>query len=190
MVGAVVPAVGLITSAVVIFYDKTPWLMQAFAWDSFRYRMIEWSNTIHLISGYSIVTGLGPGNWVDIYNSHYGAGDIIVHNSYLQLYADTGILGGLALITAAVVFVRLSISILSSSRQDSWHGAGVGLIGSIIAGAVFASYDVTITGTIMTATSYIYLSIPLLWVLAALLVVSNKHLSLSHHLPSYYRLDR
>ena len=57
---------------------------------------------------------------------------------------------------------------------------GVGLIGSIIAGAVFACYDVTITGTVVTATSYIYLSIPLLCVLAALLVVSNTRLSLSH----------
>jgi len=180
MIGVIVPAVGLITSAVVIFYDKALWLTQAFSIGSLRGRVVLWSNTIRLINGCSVITGLGFGNWVDIYNSHYNTEATHIHNSYLQLYTDTGILGCLAFIIGVLVFARLSISILSSSQHDSWYGVGVGLIGSIIAGAVFACYDVTITGTVVTATSYIYLSIPLLWVLAALLVVSNKRLSLSN----------
>lgn len=43
----------------------------------------------------------------------------------------------LVLIMAVLIFMRLSINILSSSKQNSWYGAGVGLIGGIIAGAVF-----------------------------------------------------
>lgn len=182
MLRVVVPALGLITSAVVVFYDKTPWLMQAFSLDSFMYRVKEiWAKTIPLFKNYDIVTGLGLGSWNELYSARYGVNGYHLHNSYFQMYTDTGILGALALSWAVVVSLRLSISIISSSRQNSWYGVGVGLIGSIIAGGVFACYDVTITGTILTATSYIYLSIPLLWVLAALLVVSNKHLSLSHH---------
>jgi O-antigen ligase len=175
----IVPALGFITLIIIIFHDKVLWLAQAFAWDSLHYRLVEWSNTLHLINGSSIFTGLGPGNWVDIYNNHYNMEDIIIHNSYLQLYTDAGILGMIALIIAVVFFVRASTNILSSSRQNPWYGVGVGIIGGIIAGGVFACYDVTITGTIVTATGYIYLSIPLLWVLVALLVVSKKHLSLS-----------
>ena len=175
--GVIIPIVSFITLAIIIFFNRTPWLITAFSWNSFRYRITEWLNTIHIIKGYSIFTGLGPGNWVSIYNSHYDKADIIIHNSYYQLYNDTGILGIVALIIAVVVFVRLSLKMISSTRQNPWYGAGIGFIGSFVAGAVFACYDVTITGTIPTATSYIYLSVPLLWIIASMFVVSYKHLN-------------
>lgn len=173
----VIPAIALIVSVIVVFYDKTPWLIQAFSWDSLMYRVREiWLKTIPLFEKYEILTGLGPGCWNAQFITQYGANNVHLHNSYFQLYADTGILGMAALIVAAVVFIRISWGIIKSSRQNPWYAMGVGLLGSIIAGAVFACYDVTITGTVLTATSYIYLSVPLLWVLAALLVVSSKHL--------------
>jgi O-antigen ligase len=179
-IGVIVPAVGLITSAVIIFYNKTPWLMQAFSSGSLMYRVEEiWAKTIPLFKNYDIVTGLGLGSWLKLFIDRYGANNYHLHNSYFQFYTDTGILGIVTLMVAAGVFIRLSMNIISSSRHDSWYGVGVGLIGSIIAGAIFACYDVTITGTVVSATSYVYLSIPLLWVLAALFVVSNKRLSLS-----------
>lgn len=177
IVKVVIPAIALIVSAIVVFYDKTPWLIQAFSPDSLMYRVEEiWLKTLPLFEKYEILTGLELGCWNAQFITQYGADNVHLHNSYFQLYADTGILGMAALIVAAAVFIRISWGIIKSSRQNPWYGVSVGLIGSIIAGAVFALYDVTLTGTIITTTSYIYLSIPLLWVLAALLVVSSKHL--------------
>jgi O-antigen ligase len=179
----VIPAVGFISGIIVIFFQQIPWLMRAFSWDSFLYRTKEWSNTFHLLKGYTFFTGLGPGNWVGIYDKHYKAGDIILHSSYFQFYTDAGILGIAALIIAAVIFVRLSLKIRSSSRQNPWQMVGIGLIGSIIAGAVFACYDVTFSGTLPVAAGYIYFSIPLLWIIVALFVVSYQKLSLSCQSP-------
>jgi len=177
MVGVVVPTVGLITSAVVVFYDKVQWLAQSFSVNSASGRVEIWVRTIPLFTDYHFITGIGLGAWFDLYSRLYGATPGHMHNSYLQLYTDTGILGILALITAAAVFVRLTVNILQASKQNPWYGVGVGLIGSIIAGAVFACYDVTTTGTVVTATSYIYLSVPLLWIWSALFVVAHKHIN-------------
>ena len=89
---------------------------------------------------------------------------------------------GAALIIAAVLFVRLSLKIRSSPPQSLWHAVGIGLMGSIVAGAVFACYDVTFSGTLATAAGYIYFSIPLLWIILALFIVSCQKLSLPDQL--------
>jgi hypothetical protein len=180
MLWVVIPLVGIISSIIVIVFHKTPWLTQAFSWDSFLYRMKEWSNTFHLLKGSLFFTGLGPGNWVDVYDKQYKAGDIILHSSYFQFYADAGLLGIAALFIAASVFARLSLTIRSSPQQNPWQGVGIGLMGSIVAGAVFACYDVTFSGTLAVAAGYIYFSIPLLWIMVALFVVSYQKLSLPH----------
>jgi O-antigen ligase len=182
MLWVVIPMVGIVTSIIVIVFNKIPWLMRAFSWDSFLYRTKEWSNTFHLLKGYVFFTGLGPGNWVDVYDKQYKAGDIILHSSYFQFYTDTGVLGVVALTIAAVVFVRLSLKIRSSPLQNPWHAVGIGLMGSIVAGTVFACYDVTFSGTLATAAGYIYFSIPLLWIISALFVVSWQKLSRSDQL--------
>jgi len=174
----IVPMAGILIPLAVGLYGKVQWLAQSFSIDTLLDRVDIWGKTINLLKGYHAIAGLGLGNWFDVYKSHYGRVVIHVHNNYLQLYTDIGILGALALIAALVIFMRHSIDILSASRHDSWYGVGVGLIGGIIAGAVFAFFDVTTTATVVTATGYIYLSIPLLWVLAALLVVSKRRLCL------------
>jgi len=172
----IVPTAGILTPLAVGLYSKVKWLAQSLSVESLLDRVNIWGKTINLLKGYHAIAGLGFGNWFDVYKSHYGTKVIHVHNNYLQLYTDIGIPGALAFIAALVIFVRHSVDILSASRHDSWYGVGVGLIGSIIAGAIFAFFDVTTTATVVTATGYIYLSIPLLWILAALLVVSNRRL--------------
>ena len=174
----IVPMAGILIPLAVGLYGKVQWLAQSFSIDTLLDRVDIWGKTINLLKGYHAIAGLGLGNWFDVYKSHYGRVVIHVHNNYLQLYTDIGILGALALIAALMIFMRHSIDVLSASRHDSWYGVGVGLIGGIIAGAVFAFFDVTTTATVVTATGYIYLSIPLLWVLAALLVVSKRRLCL------------
>ena len=121
--------------------------------------------------------GLGLGAWFKVYSSHYGGTVPIVHDSYLQLYCDAGILGFIAMVLAAIIFIRLSINLLKSSRRNSVNWIGIGLIGSIIAGAVFAIFDVTTSITYVTNTGYIYLVLPLLWIGAALIAVVNTKFS-------------
>ena len=173
----VIPAVGLITGAAVIFYDKTEWLRTTFSTGSLIGRIELWQNTLTLLKGKAVIIGLGLGAWHEVYSGLYGDPVPIVHNSYLQLYCDTGILGFIAMVLAAIIFVRLSRNLLRSSGRNSVHWIGIGLIGSIIAGAVFAIFDVTISETYMTANGYIYLALPLLWIGAALFTVVNIKLS-------------
>lgn len=176
MIGVVVPVVGSVVAVILALYDKVQWLPQILTFGAVTSRVEMWIRTIHLLTGYRIITGIGLGAWFKLYNGLYGAAEGHMHNSYIQLYTDTGILGAVALIWAVVVFVRLSRGIILSSKQNVWRGAGIGLIGSIIAGAVFACYDVTTIGIEGTASSYIYLSVPLLWVWVALFAVTQEHL--------------
>jgi len=167
----------LLTATAVIFYDKAEWLRITFSTGSLIGRIELWRNTLTLLKGKAVVTGLGLGAWHEVYSSHYGDPVPIVHNSYLQLYCDTGILGFIAMVLAAVIFIRLSINLLKSSPRNSVNWVGIGLMGSIIAGAVFAIFDVTTTITYVTDTGYIYMALPLFWIGLALIAVVNTNLS-------------
>ena len=171
LIWVVVPILGLLTIAAVIFYDKTEWLRTTFSAASLIGRTELWQNTFTLLKGKAVVTGLGLGAWLKVYSSHYGSTVPIVHDSYLQLCCDAGILGFIAMVLAAIIFIRLSINLLKSSRRNLVNWVGIGLIGSIIAGAIFAIFDVTTTITYVTDTGYIYLVLPLLWIGVALFVV-------------------
>jgi len=130
-----------------------------------------WKNTFILLKGKAAVMGLGMGAWFKVYSSHYGGTVPEVHDSYLQLYCDAGILGLIAMVLAAIIFIRLSINLLKSSKGNSINWTGIGLIGSIIAGAVFAIFDVTTSITYVSPTGYIYLALPLFWIGVALFAV-------------------
>jgi len=181
MAGAVVPLVGILTWLAVVNYDHIPWLIQVFSTTSFLDRVEYWGNTIDLLKA-SPITGLGLGSYFEIYNSSYVTANsplvVNAHNSYLQLYSDTGFLGLVALIWSAVVMARSSRRILLSSKQSCWYGVGVGIIGGIVAGATQAVVEVTTTGTIVNSpTSYLYIGIPLVWVWAALFSVASAKLT-------------
>jgi len=170
----IVPILGILSTTAVIFYSKTDWLITTFSTASLIGRTKLWQNTFMLLKGKSSVLGLGPGAWHEVYNSHYGDPVPIVHNSYLQLYCDAGLLGFIAMVLAAIIVIRLSIQFLNSSWRNSVTWIGIGLIGSIIAGAIFAIFDTTISETYVTSNGYIYLVLPLLWIGAALIAVVHK----------------
>ena len=172
-----IPFAGLLTGIVVIFYDKTAWLRTTFCTGSLIGRMDLWQNTLILLKGKATILGLGLGAWYKVYSSHYGGSVPIVHDSYLQLYCDAGILGFIAMVLSAIIFIRLSMNLLKSSRRNSVNWVGIGLIGSIIAGAVFAIFDVTTSITYVTDIGYIYLVLPLFWIGAALFAVVNTKFS-------------
>jgi O-antigen ligase len=121
---------------------------------------------------------MGLGAWSELFEKHYGTYYVNVHNSYIQLYADTGILGVIAAVVASVVLVKLSRRILVSVKQSPWCGVGIGIIAGVIAGAAGSIFEVIITGAFKT-TQYYYMGIPLLWIWAALLVVSYQRVFIS-----------
>jgi O-antigen ligase len=163
-------------------YNKIEWLRTSFSTNSLAIRIKLWQNTFTLLKGKAMITGLGLGAWLNVYSSHYGnAVPVIVHNSYLQLYCDAGILGFIAMILAATTFFHVSKNICNSSKRNPVTWIGIGLIGSIIAGAVFAIFDVTISVTYVFGTGYVYLVLPLLWIGAALISVVNVKLTTQHN---------
>ena len=171
-----IPTEGVITGAAVLFYDKIEWLRTTFSTSSFMSRIELWRNTITLLKGKAAITGLGSGSWLSVYNTHYSNSVAHVHNSYLQLYCDAGVLGFIAMILAAVIFIRFSINLLKLHQQHPLYWIGIGLIGTVISGAVFAIFDVTYSVTDVTKTGYIDLGLPLLWIGAALISVINNKL--------------
>jgi len=168
---------GMTAIAAVIYYDQTHWLKATFSTSSLNSRITLWQNTFELLKGKAAVLGLGPGAWLRVYSSHYTIIAAIVENSYLQLYCDAGILGFVAMVLAAIIFVRYVINLLKSNPRNSQTWIGIGLVASIIAGAVFAIFDTTHSITYVTDKGYIYLALPLLWIGAALISVMENKLS-------------
>lgn len=164
-----VPASGMGIAIIAANYHKFSWPSQIFATESLSSRIDIWLKTIDVMKK-SWFTGLGLGTWSEVFK-----GWIQAHSSYIQLWADTGIVGVLAVIAAFAVFVRISWRILKSPRQSLWYGTGVGVIGGMLAGAAASVFDLITYGAFRTP-DYHYLSIPLLWIMAALFVVSYRHL--------------
>jgi O-antigen ligase len=177
----IIPAEGILAALALTFYEKMGWLMTTFSASSFMSRVTLWRNTLTLLKGKAAVLGLGPGAWLEVYSKHYLTTVAIVHNSYLQLYCDAGVWGLVAMVWAAIIFVHYSTKLLKSSRQNSEYWIGIGLIGSIIAGAVFSFFDTTYSITDVISKGYIYLVLPLLLIVVALISVVNDKLSKNEH---------
>jgi O-antigen ligase len=168
----ILPVLGFFIATIIIFYKKETWLRATFSTNSLMSRIRLWQNTLLLLKGKASFTGLGLGAWLEVYGTHYGSSTaIIVHNSYLQLYCDTGMLGFIAMILAAIIFIRLSVNLVKSHQLNSRDWIGIGIIGSFIAGTIFAVFDTTTSVTYVIGTGYIYLELPLLWIAAAMISV-------------------
>jgi len=168
----------------VMFYDKTEWLQATFAVWSLNSRFDLWQNTLTLLKGKAAFFGLGPGAWRVNYNGLFEGNNTHIHDAYLQTCCDAGLLGVIAMIMAAVIFVRLAVKMLRSSRENSGYWINVGLIAAILAGAVFAVFDVTTTITYVTPSGYIYLALPLIWIFAAVFTVTGVPRPANNVIPS------
>jgi O-antigen ligase len=176
-IAIMIPAAALITAFIFDVYSKFVWLSQSLSTITLLDRVHIWANTLLLFTGKYIFTGLGLGSWYDKYRVQYGISVQHIHNNYLQIYADCGILGVLAMVVAYVILVRLTIRIVTASKNNPWYGPAVGLVGGIVAGAFFAFLDVTTNGIVILNNNFMYLSIPVLWIWTALLVTAQKKLS-------------
>ncbi|MGD0780780.1 MAG: O-antigen ligase family protein [Dehalococcoidales bacterium] len=182
------PAFGVSSWVVITSLNKastlaSTWVATMFPLSDVESRIRFWRETGNLLKDH-LFSGLGIGSWHDLYAAQVGHALVNPHNTYLQLYSDTGLLGGLAVIIAAVVFIYICWNTLHSSIKRDWDGIAIGVIGVIIAGMINAVFEVNISVPLFKgATITGYIASPFLWVWAAFLVVAYYRLH-----PEYYKI--
>ena len=167
----------LFVIAVVMTSDA---LIRLLDFTSIRSRLPIWEKTTTLL-GDSPFSGLGLGGWAIAYwgttviGTDAVAGVTHPHNGYLSLYADTGILGLLALAIAIIVGVKLSLDIIMSPRSHPWHGFGVGVILACLVTLLVAVVESAPVGVpLVAADTYYYVISPIPWILCCLLVIAHR----------------
>ncbi|MBN2098514.1 MAG: O-antigen ligase family protein [Dehalococcoidia bacterium] len=174
-------AAGVLLAAVIIVIVMTSEsLTRLVQLTSIRGRWPLWENTAALLSD-SPLTGLGLGCWAMAYygtpviNTELVGGTTHAHNAYLELYANTGILGVLALVIALVVGAKLSLDIIRSPRHHPWYGFGVGMILACVTTMVVGTLESAPAGVPLVATeTYYYIVSPIPWILCGLLVIAHR----------------
>jgi O-antigen ligase len=147
-----------------------------------------WEKTASLLSD-SPFTGLGLGCWAlarwgtTVLGTAEINGITHTHNAYLELYANTGILGVLALLVAIGIGLKLSLDIIRSPRTHPWYGFGVGVILACIATLMVAVLESAPMGVpLVAADTYYYVVSPISWMLCGLLVTAHRHITKSPQL--------
>jgi O-antigen ligase len=164
---------GIVIGATFPLWRVADWVGVVFSTESLFGRFKLWQDTAVALRHHPL-TGLGLGGWVSTVPDK--ASNISPHNAYLQLYSDTGILGIIAAIIAAIMSFRLMWQILHNSKDSPFYGLALGIIAGIIAGGIHALVDVNTNVMIPVDEGYLYFAVPFLWLWASLLVVSHHHL--------------
>lgn len=114
-------------------------------------RLSYWQETIQLIKSHPLI-GIGPGNF-DLPHSRYA------HNSYLQLWAETGIFGLLAFIWLILSIAKSTLKSLKNGHPKTQNAL---LLTSCIAFLIHNLVDLTF---FLPEVSFIF------WALAGLLMI-------------------
>ena len=172
-------AVSLSLTTIVLFMTSHS-LRRLLEFTSIRGRWPIWEKTAELL-GHSPFNGLGLGCWSIAY---YGTpildndvvhGDTHAYNAYLELYADTGLFGVLALVIALIVGVKLSLDIIKSPRSHRWYGFGIGVILACVVTLLVAVVESAPVGVpLVGAETYHYIISPIPWILCGLLVIAHR----------------
>ncbi len=157
--------------AVDIIIDELQW-----KWD------MRWHVTLSWLAD-SPITGLGLGMFPAVYRDNGSCIDPHLHNAYLQFLCDFGLLGAVALIMAAIIFVKLALQVRNSSLNNPWLGITVGACTAILVGALYSLVESApeCIWAAITDDSYYYAISPLFAILAAALVVSYRSLMLQSY---------
>jgi hypothetical protein len=166
----------LFASAMFLLIEES--VERLFAWESIKHRIPLWQDTLDML-GERPITGIGLGAWAVIrYGEMLVASKAHPHNSYLELYANAGILGVMALVIFGVIALRLAWGILRAPRKHPWYGFGAGVILAIAITAVVGLIESAPAGIVLTGIdSYYYVISPLPWVLAIFLVLAHRLLT-------------
>ncbi len=159
--------------ALVLTWDSLGSLL---TWDSITGRLPIWGDTLDMLAD-SLLAGLGLGCWALTYHGTSVITSEITHahNAYLELYSNTGIVGGIAFILFLAVGLKLAWGLLRSPRDNPWYGFGVGVVLACAATLLVGVVESAPVGVPMVASdTYYYLVSPVPWILATLLVIARK----------------
>ena len=103
--------------------------------------------------------GVGLNNYMLVspqYDARAYAPEIafVVHNVYLLIAAETGLIGLMAFLGLLVVLIRLSWSIISCAPNDTMWIAGVGTFCALISITVFSIADYSLLGANQVTTQF------------------------------------
>ncbi|MBT9145554.1 MAG: hypothetical protein DDT42_01426 [candidate division WS2 bacterium] len=159
-------------------WHQTTWFSQLFPVGSLIARIDFWNKTINLLKDHPF-SGLGLGMWFKLFNSQYNTGVISPHNTYLQLYSDTGLIGFAGLLLGLVIFIKLLRYVLKTDQKPYWFGALMGFYGGFISAIINGLLEVTTSQTLTQSgnPSFTYIYLPYLWVWLGFMVVAYLRLT-------------
>lgn len=153
---------GLTAASYLIKQDA---LLRVITGVSLKNRLTVWEKALSLVREKPL-TGVGFGHLPGL------------HNAYLELYTNTGILGVLAAFIAIIISVRLMWDILCSKYKPLWTGFGLGLFFVVVYVALLAVLESSPFGFfVQMEYSYYYVVSPIPWLIASLLVVTHRMLT-------------
>jgi O-antigen ligase len=106
-------------------------------------RMAHWQAAWHMFLDHPWL-GIGPGNYAAVYDRYFLPGWLDplghAHNYYLNLAAETGVLGLGSFILTLVLAFRAAIRGLRA-RDPFWRTVALGVLGSLVAIAMHSAFD-------------------------------------------------
>lgn len=172
----------------IIYLSLATWrdlnLGQSISWitEVLKYKWdVRWEGTLSMLADRPI-TSWGLGMYPTVY-SEYDIRGPQIHNAYLQFLSDFGLLGVVALILAAIIFVMLVLQVRKSSSNHPWLGITVGASAAILVGAIYSMVESApaCIWALATDDSYYYAISPLFVILVAALVVSYRSLMVQNY---------
>ncbi len=164
----------------IIFMNYKPgsWFESALSFPSLLGRFALWRDTLPNLLN-TPVTGMGLGSWY-LEKGALGAGNN-VHNSYIQLFWDTGLIGIAAATLAFVAFMKIFKYFMVFRSYGGWYGLAAGASAALFVVVVNAIYEVNYTGVIGNIHDYIYVASPAIFILSALVIISQDYLRCYEH---------
>jgi hypothetical protein len=163
------------TAAVFLFTRGSLWSL--FTLQSITSRMSGlWFITLKMMEGPIAYKGLGLGCWPLIfYKGAIPNALLHVHNLYLEIYANLGVFGIIALVAILAAVFKVSADILYSDRKNPYYGFGVGVILAIIATLVVGFVEsAPLCIPCIVGGVYHFVFSPIPWFLMALLITAQR----------------
>jgi len=161
---------------VTLFAITDEGLYRLFSGTTFETRIDLWKDTIHMIKQ-NPLTGLGLGMPLLFTYGTFETRFTHPHNSYLELYANTGILGAIAVVISLIIVIKIAIDIIKSDASNQWYCLGIGLIFALLASAGFGLVLTSSSGYLFAHNDGYYYGVSIVpWILGAGLVMIRRTL--------------
>ncbi len=151
-------------------------VLERFAQGGFfdRNRLLFYTYTLDLISDYPLM-GCGLGTYVQAINPYLSKDFNVIlshaHNDYLEMLAETGLVGGAALVLAAILGFVLALTGWLKSRDPLVKGVGLGALMGVFAILFHSLTDFSLR---MPGNALVWLSLLVLAVKAPILLENRE----------------